>query len=156
MNNICEEPQVASGKAISLRERLHQDTFTQEAGIEFVHAGEGLCETSLTLSPRHMRGDGTVYSGVLSLMLEHAAELAGLTVVCEDKSVRIVEIKANLLCPARGIKLRCRSQVVRQGSMILGVGSEIFAHNQRQKTLVARALVTLSITDMPLQDAPTG
>jgi len=150
MNNICEEPQITPGKIVPLREQVHQDIFTQEVGIEFVQAGDGWCETSLTLLPRHLRADGTVHSGVLSLLLEHTAELAGLTLVCENKSVRIVEIKANLLCPARGIKLRCRSQVVRQGSMILGVGSEIFAHNQRRKTLVARALVTLSITDMPL------
>ena len=105
MNNICEEPQFSPGKLAPLRERLHQDIFTQEAGIEFVQAGDGWCETSLTLSPRHLRNDGTVHSGVLSLLLEYTAELAGLTVVCEDKSVRIVEIKANLLRPARGIKL---------------------------------------------------
>jgi uncharacterized protein (TIGR00369 family) len=146
MNKIYEEPVAAEGKVVC----LHQETFVQEAGIEFVQAGDGWCETSLSLSSRHLRADGTVYSGVLSLLLEHTAELAGLTVVDDTKSVRIVEIKANLLRPARGIKLRCRSQVVRQGSMILGVGSEIFAHNQRQKTLVARALITLSITDKPL------
>ena len=150
MNSIYEEPQAATVKVISLRERLHHDTFAQEAGIELVQAGDGWSETLLTLTSRHLRDDGTVHSGVLSLLLEHTAELAGLTLVHGDKSVRIVEIKANLLRPARGIKLRCRSQVVRQGSMILGVGSEIFAHNQRQKILVARALVTLSVTDQPL------
>ena len=150
MNNPYPDPQPSPGKILPFPDRLHQVTFVEEAGIEFFQAGEGWSETSLTLASRHLRDDGTVHSGLLSLLLEYTAELAGLTLVKPNESVRIVEIKANLLRPARGIKLRCRSQVVRQGSMTLGVGSEIFAHNQRQKTLVARALITLSITDRPL------
>jgi uncharacterized protein (TIGR00369 family) len=150
MNNPYPDIQSSTGKLLSFPDRLHQATFVEETGIEFLQAGEGWCETSLALASRHLRDDGTVHSGPLSLLLEHTPELAGLTLVKSNESVRIVEIKANLLRPARGIKLRCRSQVVRQGSMTLGVGSEIFAHNQRQKTLVARALITLSITDKPL------
>jgi uncharacterized protein (TIGR00369 family) len=133
----------------SLRERLQPEAFAQDVGVEIMDAGSGWCETTLVLLPRHLSADGTVYAGVLSLVLEYTAGLAASTVVDDDECVRIVEAKANLLRPARGNKLRCRSQVVRQGSMILGVGSEVFAHSLRQKSLVARALITLSITDKP-------
>lgn len=146
MNKLREETEVATGSIVQLRERLPQENLIDDIGIEVVQVGHGWAETLLTPGPKHLRADGTIHSGIISVMLEYTAELAGITLVDSDEFVRIVEIKANLLRPARGNKLRCRSQVVRQGSMILGVGSEVFAHSQRQKSLVARALVTLSIT----------
>src|SRR5690348_1413862 len=101
MNNPYPDPQPSPGKILSFPDRPHQGTFVEEAGIEFVQSGQGCCETSLILHSRHHRDDGTVHSGILSLLLEHTAELAGLTVVKPNESVRIVEIKANLLRPAR-------------------------------------------------------
>jgi uncharacterized protein (TIGR00369 family) len=146
MNTTYQEIESAA------RQAFEQEAFIFDLGIEVIERCHGQSETVLQVQPRHMGRDLCVHTGVLSIVAEHAANIAGQTVVDQGEFVRTVELKANLLRHARGNKLRCKAQVLRQGAMLLGVGAEVFTASPDEKTeetLVARALVTLSIVEKP-------
>jgi uncharacterized protein (TIGR00369 family) len=141
MNKILQECEATAIK------RFDEDAYIFDLGIEVMDTGDGWSETTLQVQPRHMGRDLCVHSGVLSALADHAAAVAGKTAVAQGESVRTVEVRANLLRPARGNRLRCKAQVLRQGALTLGMGAEIFAESPGHEDLVARAIITLSILD---------
>jgi uncharacterized protein (TIGR00369 family) len=116
-------------------------TFVGHLGITVAGVGPGWCESRLAVEPRHLQQNGFVHAGVQATLADHTAGGAALTVARADQGVLSIEFKINLLRPARGDTVRCRATLLRPGSLISVVESEVFADD----TLTAKATVTLAI-----------
>lgn len=119
--------------------------FIRDLGIELVGHGPGWCETRLAVQPRHRQQDSFVHAGVLATMADHTAGAAAGTLAARGQLVLTVEFKINLLRPAIGDNVRCRSQLLKPGRNLSVAESEVFAQSAGTEKLVAKATVTLAL-----------
>jgi uncharacterized protein (TIGR00369 family) len=116
--------------------------FVQDLGIELVEVGEGWCETTLRITPRHQQQNGYIHAGVSATLADHTAGGAAGSLTAAGVGVLSIEFKINFLRPAVGERLRCRATVLKPGKSISFVEAEVFSSEER---LVAKASVTLAI-----------
>ena len=121
--------------------------FIRLLGLELRDAGPGWCETRLPLDPRHRQQDGYTHAGVQATMADHTAGCAAFTLVAAEQIVLSVEFKINLLRPAVGDFLACRSEVLRGGRNLIVAESWIRAGEAAD--LCAKATVTLAVVVDP-------
>jgi uncharacterized protein (TIGR00369 family) len=119
--------------------------FIADLGARLESLGPGTCESSLEIAPRHLQQDGFVHAGVQATLADHTAGAAGATLVGKGQIVLTIEFKINLLRPASGERLLCRSRVLRPGRQVSVVESEVLARAGDRETLVSKATVTLAV-----------
>ena len=119
--------------------------FIRDLGLQLVDYGEGRCETRLALAPRHLQQDGLVHAGVQATIADHTAGSAAATLIGIDQMVLTVEFKINLLRGAIGHNLHCKAAVLKPGSRLSVVESEVYCAKPGATELVAKALVSLAI-----------
>ena len=119
--------------------------FVASLGIRLVSVGPGECETRLEIGPAHLQQDGFVHAGVQATMADHTAGGAAATLIAEGDLVLTAEFKINLLRAARGDVLRCRSRVLKPGSRLTVVESEVFCESGERRELVSKATATLAV-----------
>jgi uncharacterized protein (TIGR00369 family) len=135
-----------SAKAAKVRHIFDNAPFIREMGVELAMMEDGWCETRLVPERRHRQQHGLIHAGVMATMCDHTAGCAARGVVGMDQDVLTVEFKINFLRPAVADRLRCRSQVLRAGKTLVICESEVYADNNSQEKLVAKATVTLAVT----------
>lgn len=118
--------------------------FVRELGLRLQAFGPGWCETELGVEPRHLQQDGWVHAGVQATVADHTAGAAGISLAPSGHTVVSAEFKINLLRPARGDRLTCRSEVLKPGRRLIVVESALSA----QRALCAKATVTLFVVDL--------
>jgi uncharacterized protein (TIGR00369 family) len=128
-----------------VRRIFEQAPFIAELGVVLDRIAPGECETSLRLERRHLQQDGLAHAGVQATLADHTAGAAAATLVGPNEFVLTVEFKINLLRPAHGERLRCRARVLKPGSRIDVVESELWAEDGGDSKLVAKAMVTLAV-----------
>lgn len=128
-----------------------QAGFIAELGIVMTAVEPGVCQTALTLLPKHMQQDGFVHAGVQATLADHTAGGAAGTLIKSNEIVLTVEFKINLLRPAQGDSLRCRAVVLRAGRSITVAESEVYMLNGSSEKLCAKATVTLAVVSDPAQ-----
>ncbi len=130
------------GKARAIFSRA---AFAGDLGIRLEDVGPGWCESVLEVAPKHMQQDGFVHAGVQATIADHTAGGAAGTLAADEDLVLSVEFKINFLRPALGERLRCRATVLRHGRMLTVAESEVFAEQDGNRKLVAKAMVTLAL-----------
>jgi uncharacterized protein (TIGR00369 family) len=141
MPNEPPDPEILA----RVRRMLEKAAFVVDLGIVATAAGSGWCETELAVAARHLQQDGYVHAGVLATIGDHSAGAAAATLAGPDEGVLTIEFKINLLRPAKGERVRCRAQVLRQGRTISVVESEMLAVRGGDEKLVAKSTVTLAV-----------
>lgn len=121
--------------------------FIADLGIHLVSIAPGMCETQLDIEPRHLQQNGFVHAGVQATMADHTAGAAAATLAESNQLVLSIEFKINLLRAARGERLTCKSTVLKPGSQIAIVESEILCHDGDASKLVSKTTVSLAIVD---------
>lgn len=119
--------------------------FVSALGIRLVGIDAGRCETTLDVEPRHRQQDGFVHAGVQATMADHTAGAAAATVVEPDQGILTIEFKINLLRAAKGDRLDCRAQVLKAGSRLIVVESEVFCDIDGAATLVSKATASMAV-----------
>lgn len=128
-----------------VRRIFEQAPFIADLGVVLERVAPGECETSLRLEPRHLQQDGFAHAGVQATLADHTAGAAAATLVGPTEYVLTVEFKINLLRPAHGERLRCHATVLKPGSRIDVVESELWTEDGGDSKLVAKAMVTLAV-----------
>ena len=103
----------------------------------------GFFQSRVTILEHHRQQDGFIHAGVMATMADHTAGYAAFTTVSEAFQILTVEFKINLLRPAHGEALICRSRVIREGRQIIISESEVFDVRNGNETMAAKAMVTL-------------
>jgi uncharacterized protein (TIGR00369 family) len=119
--------------------------FVADIGVILVEVGPGWAETELDVLPRHYQHTGIVHMGVQATMADHTAGTAATTVLRDGEYVLSAQCTLNLLRPAAGQLLRCRSMVLKQGRRLVVAESEVYATDGGKSTLVSKATVTLVV-----------
>lgn len=129
--------------------------FVRHLGLEPVNVEPGLCESRILLDDHHRQQDGFVHAGVQASMADHTAGAAAATLIGDDRLVLTAEFKVNLLRAATGRYLRCRAAVLKPGSALTVVESEVFSgDDEGHERLVAKATVTLAVIDKARYASP--
>ncbi|MGD8776886.1 MAG: PaaI family thioesterase [Syntrophobacterales bacterium] len=133
---------VGEERATRLKEEFFQG-FVKSCGVNLVSLERGRAESSLELTEAHSQQDGFAHAGVMATMADHTAGYAAFSVVSENIRILTLEFKINFLRPAKGDRLVCRAQVVKEGKNILVADSEVYDQLDGTEKLAAKALVTL-------------
>ena len=131
------------------REELEQifnaAPFVANLGIRLVSLGSGTCETELDVEPRHLQQNGFVHAGAQATMADHTAGGAAATLIERDHIILTAEFKINLLRAAKGDRLTCRSKVLKPGSRLIIVESEVQCDGQGTSKLVSKTTVSIAV-----------
>ncbi len=139
MNKIHELPREELERIFSAA------PFVANLGIRLVSLGSGTCETELNVEPRHLQQDGFVHAGVQATMADHTAGGAAATMIEPDHIVLTVEFKINLLRAAKGDRLTCRSKVLKPGSRLIVVESEVLCEVEGTSKLVSKTTASMAV-----------
>ena len=97
------------------------------------------------MEPRHLQQDGFVHAGAQATMADHTAGGAAATLIERDHIILTAEFKINLLRPAKGDRLTCRSKVLKLGSRLIIVESEVQCEDQGTSKLVSKTTVSIAV-----------
>jgi len=119
--------------------------FVSHLGVELQDLGDGWCEAALRLQDWHLQQTGVAHAGVLATLADHCAGAAASTQLAEGEFVVTVEYKINLLRGARGDRLSCRAEVLKRGSTLTVVESQVYAESAGRRELVAKLNATMAV-----------
>ena len=108
---------------------------TLGAKIHKVEKGKVTIEAPIL--PSTLQQQGYAHAGLIFSIGDSAAGYSALTLLPDDQEVMTVEIKINLLAPAKGELLRAEGRVVKLGKRLVVVNSEIHDLIDRKKKLIA-------------------
>lgn len=128
-----------------LRTIFRAAPFVASLGIELESVSPGECRTTLEIRPDHLQQTGVVHAGVLATLADHTAGGAAASVLERGAHPLTVEFKINLLRPATGPRLTCRARILKAGRTLVIAESEVFAEDNPDPVLVAKAIVTLAV-----------
>ncbi len=128
-----------------LEQKFNAAPFVANLGIRLVTIGPGIYETELDVERRHLQQDGFVHAGVQATMADHTAGGAAATLLEPGHIVLTAEFKINLLRAAKGERLTCRSKVLKPGSRLIVVQSEVLCENEETSKLVSKTTVSIAV-----------
>lgn len=123
--------------------------FIASLGIRLIAVEPGFCETELDIEPRHLQQNGFIHAGVQATMADHTAGGAAATLAEPGRAVLTAEFKINLLRAAKGQRLVCRSRVLKPGSQLMVVESEVHCTDAGTSKLVSKTTATIVMTQLP-------
>lgn len=129
----------------TVRKLFAEAGFIADLGIQLEAVGPGYCESSLVVKPKHLQHHSFIHATVQAAMADHTAGGAATTLIRENEAVLTVEYKINLLRPAVGERLYCKSTVLKPGKTLSIVESEVYAGSPAAGKLVSKATLTMAI-----------
>ncbi len=127
------------------RERLEQalehSAFAKLLGAELLDFAPGKVSLQLHSRPELCQHHGYMHGAVIGFMIDSGCAWAAASLVGD---VVTSEYKINLLAPALGEKLICRSEVIKAGKRQAVCRADVFAVNQGQEKIVATGLATIA------------
>jgi acyl-coenzyme A thioesterase PaaI-like protein len=78
-------------------------------------------------------------------MADHTAGWAAATLIEPGDIVLTAEFKINLLRAAKGGRLTCQSKVLKPGSRLIIVESEVLCENESTSKLVSKTTVSIAV-----------
>jgi uncharacterized protein (TIGR00369 family) len=125
-----------------VRRSFGKQAFMDLIGAELGAIGPGTVEIVLPLRPALAQQHGYAHAGATWAIADSAAGYAAQTLMAAEDGVLTVELKINLLAPARGERLVARGRVERAGRRLTVARSDVVAVADGVETPVALALGT--------------
>jgi uncharacterized protein (TIGR00369 family) len=119
-----------------------RQNFMALLGAELVSVGPGAVEIALPIRPELSQQHGYAHAGAAWSIADSAAGYAAQSLMGPDDGVLTVELKINLLAPAKGERLIARGRVERSGRRLTVGRAEVVAVEDGRETVVALALGT--------------
>jgi uncharacterized protein (TIGR00369 family) len=111
-------------------------------GARLVSVAPGAVEIELPVRPELEQQHGFAHAGATWSIADSAAGFASQSLMAADEGVLTVELKINLLAPARGERLLARGRVERAGRRLTVARADVYAVADGSETHVAMALGT--------------
>lgn len=122
------------------RASFARQNFMALIGAELVSVAPGAVEIALPLRPALSQQHGYAHAGATWAIADSAAGYAAQTLMAAEDGVLTVELKINLLAPAKGEGLVPRGRVERAGRRLTVGRAEVVALAEGAETPVATAL----------------
>jgi uncharacterized protein (TIGR00369 family) len=137
-----------------VRSSFARQRFMALLGAELVSVAPGAVAIALPLRPELEQQHGYAHAGAAWAIADSAAGYAAQTLMAAGDGVLTVELKINLLAPARGARLVARGRVERAGRTLTVGRSDVVALDaDGAETAIATALGTFMRVE-GLGDAP--
>ena len=119
-------------------------------GAKLDSVDEGRVVISVELKPSMMQQHGFGHAGVTFSIGDSAAGYAALTKMGKNQEVLTSEMKIHLMSPADGKILKAVGSVLKAGTRLLVVQSNIYSGDDKNEKLIATMLGTMvpSIVDI--------
>ena len=126
-----------------VRRAFAKQAFMELLGATLGEIGPGRVEIVLPIRPELAQQHGYAHAGAAWAIADSAAGYAAQTLIAPQDGVLTVELKINLLAPARGTCLTARGQVERAGRRLTVARSDVVALDETgRETGVALAIGT--------------
>ena len=112
----------------------------QGFGAVLEQASEGRCRLWAPITPAVSQQHGHAHAGLTFALGDTAAGYAALSLMPDGAEVLTVEIKINLLAPARGRRLIALGEVLRAGRRLSVVRADVMAEAEDGTTRLVAAL----------------
>ena len=126
------------------------DTFARQKfmillGARLLSVAPGAVEIELPIRPELEQQHGFTHAGAAWSIADSAAGFASQSLMAADEGVLTVELKINLLAPAKGERLIARGRVERAGRRLMVGRSDVYAVVGDTETHVAMAMGTFMV-----------
>jgi malonyl-CoA O-methyltransferase len=139
-----------------VEEIFQRAPFMLDLGARIESAALGEVVATLPVATRLLQQDGFIHAAVQAALADHTAGAAAASLIAPGEVVLTIEFKINLLRPASGAALRCRSVLLRPGRTVSVAESEVWALGTGGgDRLTAKATVTLAVVRQEAAAAPT-
>ena len=125
-----------------VRQSFARQAFMELLGAEVLSVAPGAVEIALAVRPELGQQHGYVHAGACWSIADSAAGYAAQTLMAAEDGVLTVELKTNLLAPARGTRLIARGRVERAGRRRTVARADVFAEHEGAERHVLTALGT--------------
>ena len=116
--------------------------FMDLIGARLTSVAVGAVEIELPIRPELSQQHGYAHAGAAWSIADSAAGFACQSLMAADEGVLTVELKINLLAPAKGERLIARGQVERAGRRLTVARADVYAVQGGTETHVALAIGT--------------
>jgi uncharacterized protein (TIGR00369 family) len=126
-----------------VRASFARQRFLAQVGARLAAIAPGLVEIELPVADELTQQNGFLHAGALLAALDSACGYAALTLMPARADVLTVELKANLLAPARSGTVKARGEVLRAGRVLTVCHGDAFEVVGDEATHVATVLATM-------------
>lgn len=123
-----------------LEQALEQSAFSKLLGAELLEFEPGKVSLQIQTRPDLCQHHGFLHGAVVGFMVDSGCAWAAASLIGD---VVTSEYKLNLLAPALGERLICRSEVLKAGQRQAVCRADVFAVKDGQEKLVATGLATI-------------
>jgi uncharacterized protein (TIGR00369 family) len=125
-------------------------SFTQQGmmtllGAKLIAVTPGTCTITAPIRPETSQQHGYAHAGLAWSIGDSAAGYAALSLMAEGQDVLTVEMKINLIAPAKGERLIAEGRVIRSGRRLVTVASDIHAETAGTRIHIAAMLGTMFV-----------
>jgi uncharacterized protein (TIGR00369 family) len=136
-------------------ERKVRESFARQAamatlGARIVRVAPGEVDLGLPFRADLTQQHGFLHGGVITAVLDSACGYAALSLMPAGTAVLTVELKVNLVSPARGERFLARGRVVRPGRTLMVCAGEVVVEGPGADA--GRTVALLQGTMMALRD----
>lgn len=128
---------------------FEEAAFIQSLGIRLESVEPGICRTTMAVTDQHRQHDGFIHATVIAAMADHTAGAAAGSLVAADELILTAEYKINLLRPGSGGPMRCEARVIKPGSRLTVVTSDVYDTHDGMARHVATLLGTMAVLPCP-------
>ena len=111
-------------------------------GAELTRVEPGLVEIELPYRADLTQQHGFLHAGISTTIADSAGGYAAFTLMPAGSTILAVELKVNLLEPARGERFRARGRAVKSGRTISVSEIEVYAFRNEREVLCLTGLQT--------------
>lgn len=131
-----------------LRESFDRQAVMQTLGITIQHLAPGAADLTFAFDGTLTQQHGFIHAGVTATALDSACGYAAFSLMPENAAVLTIELKTNLMAPAKGRRFLCEGRVVKPGRTILFTEGRAWAFDSDDLSGERRLIATMSATVM--------
>lgn len=135
-----------------VRLKIERNKFMQLIGFQIDEIREGEVNGTMPVKEMHEQQNGFVHGGIISSLSDMACGFAAYSLVEEGVQVFTIEIKVSYLRPGIGQEIKAKGWVLKAGKQFINCESELYAVNDSESKLIAKASSTMAVIDRAVND----
>lgn len=134
----------------AIDEVLSKQHFMHHLEFKLTRIDAGYVIGDMPFKEFHMQQNGFLHGGAIATVCDLVAGFAAYSLVGPDEYVMTVELKISYLNPGVGKTIVAKGSVLKTGSRLHFCESEVFAENEGELKLIAKATATMITLPKPL------